>query len=63
MLLAQKSFDSYRSDRVSSPAKQRAVFLDRDGVINVNHGYVNHSENFDFIDCIFDVARAAYAGD
>ena len=42
--------------------QQRAVLLDRDGVINVNHGYVHHSDNFEFIDGIFDVARAAYAG-
>tara|TARA_B100000787_G_C16138037_1_gene270607 strand:- start:193 stop:762 length:570 start_codon:yes stop_codon:yes gene_type:complete len=40
--------------------KQRAVLLDRDGVINVNHGYVHHSDNFEFIDGIFEVARAAY---
>ena len=39
--------------------KNRALFLDRDGVINVNHGYVYRPENFDFVDGIFDVARAA----
>ncbi len=37
----------------------RALFLDRDGVINVNHGYVNSVENFDFVDGIFDLVRAA----
>ena len=37
------------------------MFLDRDGVINVNHGYVHDPENFEFIDGIFDVARAAHA--
>jgi D-glycero-D-manno-heptose 1,7-bisphosphate phosphatase len=37
-----------------------ALFLDRDGVINVNHGYVFKRENFDFIDGIFDLARYAY---
>jgi len=37
-----------------------AVFLDRDGVINHNHGYVHKREDFDFIDGIFDVARHAY---
>ncbi len=41
--------------------QQRAVFLDRDGVINVNHGYVHDQENFEFIDGIFEVARAAHA--
>ncbi len=37
---------------------QRALFLDRDGVINVDHGYVHHPENFEFIDGVFEVARA-----
>ena len=37
----------------------KAVFLDRDGVININHGYVYKREDFDFIDEIFDVARYA----
>lgn len=37
----------------------RALFLDRDGVINVNHGYVHKPENFDFIDGIFDICRCA----
>lgn len=37
-----------------------ALFLDRDGVINHNHGYVHKRENFDFIDGIFDLVRYAY---
>ena len=37
----------------------RALFLDRDGVINQNHGYVFKQNNFDFIDGIFDVALYA----
>lgn len=39
----------------------RALFLDRDGVINQNHGYVHKREDFDFIECIFDVGRHAHA--
>jgi D-glycero-D-manno-heptose 1,7-bisphosphate phosphatase len=38
---------------------QPALFLDRDGVINVDHGYVHRPEDFHFMDGIFDVARAA----
>jgi D-glycero-D-manno-heptose 1,7-bisphosphate phosphatase len=39
--------------------KKPALFLDRDGVINLDHGYVHTSENFEFIDGIFDVVVAA----
>lgn len=38
---------------------QKALFLDRDGVVNVNHGYVYQKENFDFIDGIFELAYKA----
>lgn len=41
--------------------QKQAVFLDRDGVINVNYGYVYDAESFEFIDGIFEVARAAHA--
>lgn len=42
-------------------AVKRALFLDRDGVINYNYGYVYRKENFDFIEGIFDVCRSAKA--
>ena len=32
-----------------------ALFLDRDGVINVDHAYVHRREDFDFVDGIFDL--------
>jgi len=35
----------------------KAVFLDRDGVINVDHGYVYRKEDFEFVDGIFEVCR------
>ena len=37
----------------------RALFLDRDGVINVDHGYVHRPDQFEFIPGIFDLARFA----
>jgi len=37
----------------------RALFLDRDGVINHDSGYTSSTENFQFIDGIFDLCRAA----
>lgn len=37
----------------------RALFLDRDGVINHDAGYTSRVEQFSFIDGIFDLGRAA----
>jgi D-glycero-D-manno-heptose 1,7-bisphosphate phosphatase len=39
-----------------------ALFLDRDGVINVDHGYVYRRENIEFIDGIFQLVARANAG-
>ena len=36
-----------------------ALFLDRDGVINVDHGYVHRVEQFEFIPGIFELVRFA----
>ncbi|GMT38774.1 D,D-heptose 1,7-bisphosphate phosphatase GmhB [Helicobacter bizzozeronii] len=38
---------------------QRALFLDRDGVINVNKGYVSHPLDFELIPGILDVCKRA----
>jgi len=40
-------------------ASLRALFLDRDGVINVNHGYVHMTSNFEFVEGIFDLVKFA----
>jgi D-glycero-D-manno-heptose 1,7-bisphosphate phosphatase len=34
-----------------------ALFLDRDGVINVDHGYVHRVDRFEFVPGIFDLVR------
>lgn len=36
-----------------------ALFLDRDGVINVEKNYVHRIDDFEFLDGIFDLCRAA----
>ncbi len=36
---------------------KRALFLDRDGVINVDRGYVHRIDHFEFIPGIFELAR------
>lgn len=46
---------------MTAMAKPRALFLDRDGVINADAGYTYRIESFHFIDGIFDLCRAAHA--
>ena len=38
---------------------RKALFLDRDGVINKDHGYVHTIDKFDFLDDIFGLAKHA----
>lgn len=38
--------------------KNRALILDRDGVINVDHGYVHRPKDCEFVEGIFDMVRA-----
>lgn len=40
---------------------RRALFLDRDGVINADYGYVHTPERTDWVDGIFDLGRRAQA--
>jgi D-glycero-D-manno-heptose 1,7-bisphosphate phosphatase len=37
----------------------RALFLDRDGIINADKGYVSRIEDFEFVDGIFDLVSNA----
>lgn len=39
--------------------KRKALFLDRDGVINVDYGYVNKVDDFVFVDGIFELTQHA----
>ncbi len=50
------------SGKHEQPAAGRpALFLDRDGVINVDKGYVYRSEDVEFVAGIFDLVRRAQA--
>lgn len=42
---------------------RKALFLDRDGVINVDFGYVHRPDQVVFVDGIFELCRAARAHD
>ena len=35
----------------------KAAFLDRDGVINIDHAYVSRSEDFELVDGVLEAAR------
>ncbi|MDN5753103.1 MAG: HAD family hydrolase [Nitrosospira sp.] len=39
--------------------KRRALFIDRDGVINIDYGHVYRREQFEFVEGIFDLCRKA----
>ena len=43
----------------AKPMPRRALFLDRDGVINVDHGYVGRVADFAFVEDIFELVRMA----
>lgn len=40
-----------------SISKNKALFLDRDGIINVDKNYVHRPEDFEFVDGIFELCR------
>ncbi|WP_321811202.1 MULTISPECIES: D-glycero-beta-D-manno-heptose 1,7-bisphosphate 7-phosphatase [unclassified Burkholderia] len=41
--------------------KRKALFLDRDGVVNVDYGYVHRTQDCVFVTGIFDLVRIANA--
>ena len=45
---------------MNAQQKNKALFLDRDGVVNVDHGYVYQSDKFEFIDGVFSTCKTFY---
>lgn len=52
---------SAEAQLAATPAPRKALFLDRDGVINVNHGYVHTPANTDWVPGIFELVANAHA--
>jgi D-glycero-D-manno-heptose 1,7-bisphosphate phosphatase len=48
-----------RPDAFGGTGKSKALFLDRDGVINVERCYLYLRDDFEFVDGIFEVCQAA----
>ena len=48
-----------KKEIINKSKKSKALFLDRDGVINIDYGYVHKKENFEFRDEIFSICRMA----
>ncbi len=44
--------------RFLAAALRKALFLDRDGVVNVEKNYLHKIEDFELVDGIIDVCRA-----
>ena len=53
-----KSLKTQSSKTQSSKTESKALFLDRDGVINVDHGYVGHYKDFEYLDGIFELVKS-----
>lgn len=49
----------YKHMNTGSQSVTKALFLDRDGVINKDKGYVHKIEDCEFIDGIFEICRLA----
>lgn len=46
---------------MTPPQARKALFLDRDGVVNVDRHYVHRVEDFEFVDGIFELCTRARA--
>ena len=44
-----------------APQPRKALFLDRDGIVNVDHNYVHAAQDTEWLPGIFDLAKAAHA--
>jgi D-glycero-D-manno-heptose 1,7-bisphosphate phosphatase len=55
------AFELLETSFMGAPAQSKALFLDRDGVINVDKHYVWRIEDFEFLPGIFELCRTGQA--
>jgi D,D-heptose 1,7-bisphosphate phosphatase len=53
-----KDYQKAQSE-IPKRAKNKSLFLDRDGVVNIDYGHVGKIEDFDFIEGIFELCQKA----
>ncbi len=58
ILAFPKDYQKAQSE-IPKRAKNKALFLDRDGVVNIDHGHVGKIEDFDFMEGIFELCQKA----
>ena len=46
----ENSYGCHTEKRGLSLTIKKALFLDRDGIINIDHGYVSQIEKFEFVE-------------
>lgn len=58
--IAEPYLDPHADELLAAvPVPRKALFLDRDGVINVNHGYVHKPEDTEWVSGIFELCASA----
>ncbi len=53
--MSKRKYTQEISLGVTSSLQRKALFIDRDGIINIDHGYVSKRDDFEFSERIFDL--------
>lgn len=55
--MMNRTLASVRIEERKMAGKNKAIFLDRDGTLNIDYGYVHHIDDFQFIDGVIATLR------